>query len=89
MAASLGLGAQQAASGIQHVFGIEAGLGLQVVVITVVTLLAVVSVLRGIDGGVKVISNINMLVAFLLLILVALIGYAVTLGSINNLYGVH
>ncbi|PQJ60802.1 BCCT transporter [Vibrio chagasii] len=82
LATSLGLGAQQAASGIQHVFGLEAGLGLQVVVITVVTLLAVVSVLRGIDGGVKVISNINMLVAFLLLILVALIGYAVTLGSI-------
>ncbi|CAK1812794.1 Glycine betaine transporter 1 [Vibrio crassostreae] len=82
LATSLGLGAQQAASGIQHVFGIEAGLGLQVIVITVVTLLAVVSVLRGIDGGVKVISNINMLVAFLLLILVALIGYAVTLGSI-------
>ncbi|WP_210449744.1 BCCT family transporter [Vibrio crassostreae] len=82
LATSLGLGAQQAASGIQHVFGIEAGLGLQIIVITVVTLLAVVSVLRGIDGGVKVISNINMLVAFLLLILVALIGYAVTLGSI-------
>ena len=82
LATSLGLGAQQAASGIQHVFGIEAGLGLQVIVITVVTLLAVVSVLRGIDGGVKVISNINMLVAFLLLILVAMIGYAVTLGSI-------
>ena len=63
-------------------FGIEAGLTLQVIVISVVTLLAVVSVLRGIDGGVKVISNINMLVAFLLLILVGLIGYAVTLGSI-------
>ncbi|MBS9902363.1 BCCT family transporter [Vibrio alginolyticus] len=82
LATSLGLGAQQAASGIQHVFGFEAGLGLQVIVITAVTLLAVVSVLRGIDGGVKVISNINMLVAFLLLILVALIGYAMTLGSI-------
>ncbi|OBT01264.1 BCCT transporter [Vibrio tasmaniensis] len=86
LATSLGLGAQQAASGIQHVFGIEAGLGLQVIVITVVTLLAVVSVLRGIDGGVKVISNINMLVAFLLLILVALIGYAVSLGSIPTTF---
>ena len=86
LATSLGLGAQQAASGIQHVFGIEAGLGLQVIVITAVTLLAVVSVLRGIDGGVKVISNINMLVAFLLLILVALIGYAVSLGSIPTTF---
>lgn len=76
------LGAQQAASGIHHVFGLDAGLGLQIVVITVVTLLAVVSVIRGIDGGVKVISNINMIVAFLLLILVALIGWAVALGNI-------
>ncbi|MGR5286557.1 BCCT family transporter [Vibrio maritimus] len=84
LATSLGLGAQQAASGIQHVFGIEAGMTLQVIVIAVVTLLAVVSVLRGIDGGVKVMSNINMIVAFLLLILVALIGYAVTFASIPD-----
>jgi BCCT family betaine/carnitine transporter len=84
LATSLGLGAQQAASGIHHVFGIESGLGLQVIVITVVTLLAVVSVLRGIDGGVKVISNINMIVAFLLLILVALIGYAIVVGNIGT-----
>ncbi|MCE9679691.1 BCCT family transporter [Shewanella sp. AS1] len=82
LATSLGLGAQQAASGIHHVFGVDAGMGLQIVVIIAVTLLAVVSVVRGIDGGVKVISNINMIVAFLLLILVAMIGYAVTLGSI-------
>lgn len=82
LATSLGLGAQQAASGIHHVFGIDAGIGLQVTVIVVVTLLATISVIRGIDGGVKVISNINMIVAFLLLILVALIGYAVTFASI-------
>ncbi|GIU17234.1 BCCT family transporter [Shewanella colwelliana] len=84
LATSLGLGAQQAASGIHHVFGIDPGLGLQIVVILAVTMLAVVSVVRGIDGGVKVISNINMLVAFLLLILVAMIGYAISLGSIST-----
>ncbi|MBD0785510.1 BCCT family transporter [Vibrio sp. Y2-5] len=82
LATSLGLGAQQAASGIHHVFGIDAGIGLQVAVIIVVTLLATISVVRGIDGGVKVISNINMVVAFLLLILVALIGYTVTFAAI-------
>ena len=59
-------------------------MGLQVAVITIVTLLAVVSVIRGIDGGVKVISNINMIVAFLLLIMVALIGYAVAFGNIGT-----
>ncbi|HAS6347622.1 TPA: BCCT family transporter [Vibrio vulnificus] len=84
LATSLGLGAQQAASGIHHVFGVEAGLGLQIAVITVVTLLAVVSVVRGIDGGVKVISNINMLVAFALLALVGLIGWAVSVGSVST-----
>jgi len=82
LATSLGLGAQQAASGINHVFGIDGGMGLQVAVILVVTLLAVVSVVRGIDGGVKVISNINMIIAFVLLIFVALVGWAITLGSI-------
>lgn len=86
LATSLGLGAQQAASGIHHVFGVDAGIGLQVIVIVGVTILATISVIRGIDGGVKVISNINMLVALLLLILVALIGYAITLGSIPTTF---
>ncbi len=86
LATSLGLGAQQAASGINHVFGLDGGLGLQIIVISVVTLLAVVSVVRGIDGGVKVISNINMVVALLLLMLVALIGYAVAFGSIPTTF---
>lgn len=86
LATSLGLGAQQAASGIHHVFGLESGMGLQIAVIAVVTLLAVVSVIRGIDGGVKVISNVNMVVAFVLLIMVALIAYAVAFGSIPTTF---
>ena len=84
LATSLGLGAQQAASGIHHVFGLDASMGLQIAVIAGVTLLAIVSVVRGIDGGVKVISNINMVVAFMLLILVAMIGYAVASDTIST-----
>ncbi|SON48835.1 BCCT family transporter [Vibrio tapetis] len=86
LATSLGLGAQQAASGINHVFGIDGGMGLQVAVILVVTLLAVVSVIRGIDGGVKIISNINILIALVLLIFVGLVGWAVSLGSIPTTF---
>nr|WP_303648306.1 BCCT family transporter [Shewanella metallivivens] len=82
LATSLGLGAQQAASGFHHVFGIEAGLTLQVTIIVVVTLLAVISVVRGLEGGVKVISNINMLLAVALLIFVALVTFAVSMGTI-------
>ena len=82
LATSLGLGAQQAASGFQHVFGIEGGLGLQVAIIFIVTLLAVVSVMRGIDGGVKVISNINMFIAIVLVAFVALVSFSVSMGTI-------
>ncbi|WP_137220835.1 BCCT family transporter [Shewanella sp. MEBiC00475] len=82
LATSLGLGAQQAAAGIHHVFGIEADLTLQITIIVVVTMLAVISVVRGLEGGVKVISNINMLLAVALLIFVALVTFAVSMGTI-------
>lgn len=82
LATSLGLGAQQAASGFHHVFAIDAGLPLQLTIILVVTLLAIVSVVRGIEGGVKVISNINMLLAIALVVFVALVTFAVSMGTI-------
>ncbi|MCL1068540.1 BCCT family transporter [Shewanella olleyana] len=82
LATSLGLGAQQAASGFHHIFGIDNSLLLQIVIIFAVTLVAVISVFRGIDGGVKVISNINMLLALVLLVFVALVSFAVAMGTI-------
>ncbi len=87
LATSLGLGAQQAAAGINHVFGIESGIGLQIIVIIGVTALAIISVIRGIEGGVKLLSNVNMLIAFALLILVALLGFAVAMGNIGTTIG--
>jgi BCCT family betaine/carnitine transporter len=82
LATSLGLGAQQAASGFQHVFGIEGDISLQLIIIIGVTLLAIVSVVRGIEGGVKVISNINMLLALALVVFVALVTFAVSMGTV-------
>ncbi|ETX15674.1 BCCT transporter [Roseivivax halodurans JCM 10272] len=71
---SLGLGAQQASSGLHFVFGISEGLNTQIIVIMCVTAIALVSVIRGIDGGVKLLSNINMAFAFILLMFVFLVG---------------
>ncbi|MDF1642002.1 BCCT family transporter [Thalassolituus oleivorans] len=82
LATSLGLGASQAAAGINHVFGIESSIGLQIGVIIGVTLLAIISVVRGLEGGVKLLSNINMLIAFVLLIFVAMVAAAVAFGTI-------
>jgi BCCT family betaine/carnitine transporter len=87
LATSLGLGAQQAAAGINHVFGVESGIGLQIMVIVGVTALAIISVVRGLEGGVKLLSNVNMVIAFALLIAVALLGFAVALGNLPMTIG--
>jgi len=47
-----------------------------------VTCLAALSVVRGLDGGVKILSNINMLIAFVLLVVVASVGFAVAVGNL-------
>ncbi|MEJ2044206.1 MAG: BCCT family transporter [Reinekea sp.] len=82
LATSLGLGAQQAAAGIGHVFGISHGIGLQLIIIVAVTALATLSVVRGLEGGVKLLSNINMVIAFSLLILVALVAISISISTI-------
>lgn len=74
LATSLGFGAQQAASGLNVVFGLPGGLGTQIAIIFLVTLIAIVSVTRGLDGGVKILSNINMSLAFALLMFVLIAG---------------
>jgi len=74
LATSLGFGAQQAAAGLGFLFGLGGGLSTQLTIIGCVTALALVSVLRGIDGGIKLLSNINMGLAFLLLLFVILAG---------------
>ncbi|WP_340271103.1 BCCT family transporter [Sulfitobacter pontiacus] len=74
LATSLGLGATQANAGLNELFGVAVGPTTQVLVITGITAIATVSVLRGLDGGVKVLSEINMGLAFLLLAFVLLVG---------------
>lgn len=83
---SLGLGAQQAASGINYVFGTHGGLGLQFGIIAFVTSIAIFSVIRGIDGGVKLLSNINIVIAFGLLVLVAILGFDVVKHSLPDTF---
>ncbi|WP_420430684.1 BCCT family transporter [Hyphobacterium sp.] len=70
LATSLGLGAQQVASGLDYLFGIEANVLLQIGIIAFITAIAIFSVVRGLDGGVKVLSNINMVLAGLFLLFV-------------------
>lgn len=70
LATSLGFGAQQANAGLEYVYGIPNSINTQVLLITGITAVALVSVVRGLDGGVKVLSEINMLIAAALLVFV-------------------
>ncbi len=84
LATSLGFGAQQATAGIGFVFGMEdlgATATFPVILIAIITALALVSVLRGLDGGVKVLSEVNMVLAILLMVFVILVGPTFTLVS--------
>jgi len=74
LATSLGLGAQQAAKGMSFLFDVDSGLQTQIVIIAAVTAVAIVSVVRGIEGGVKLLSNLNMMLAALLLLFIILAG---------------
>ena len=74
LATSLGFGAQQASAGMNYLFDIGAGTNVQMAIIVGVTAVALVSVLRGLDGGVKILSNINMSLAGILMFFVIFAG---------------
>jgi betaine/carnitine transporter, BCCT family len=56
LATSLGFGASQAAGGLNYLFGIPNTLNTQIGIIVGVTVVALFSVWRGIDGGVKLLQ---------------------------------
>ncbi len=81
LATSLGFGAQQANAGMSYVYGLPNNVTVQVILILAITAVALVSVLRGLDGGVKVLSEINMVVALILLLFVLFTAGAVGILS--------
>ena len=74
LATTIGLGATQAANGLAYLLGWEPSIWMQIALILVMTGMAVISVVRGMDGGVKLLSDINMGFAFALLMFVILAG---------------
>nr|WP_086940873.1 BCCT family transporter [Thaumasiovibrio occultus] len=84
LATSLGYGAQQAATGLDFLFGIPNNNTTQIVLIIIITLFALISVVKGLDGGVKKLSEINMAIAALLLLFVVIMGP--TLGILTGFF---
>ncbi|GGD07295.1 BCCT family transporter [Halopseudomonas salina] len=87
LATSLGLGAEQAAGGIDYLFGITANNTSKVLLIVGITGIALLSVLAGLDKGVKRLSELNLGLAILLLGFIIVVGptLAILTGFFENL----
>ena len=74
LATSLGIGAKQASAGLTHLFGIPGGSTTLVLLIAGITAVALTSIVLGVDKGVKRLSEINMVLAIILLLFVVVMG---------------
>lgn len=96
VATSLGFGVTQINSGLHYLFGIEQSSNVQVILIIFVSALASMSVFLGLDKGVKRLSELNLILALVLLAFVFIAGPSIYLlqttiqnmGSyMSNLFG--
>lgn len=96
VATSLGFGVTQINSGLHYLFGVEQSSQVQVGLIVFVSILASMSVFLGLDKGVKRLSELNLVLALILLTFVFIAGPSIYLlqttiqnmGSyISNLFG--
>lgn len=79
LATSLGLGVMQINSGLNYLFGVPIERVMQVVLIAAITAIATVSVVTGLDRGVRRLSELNLILSVTLLVFVLLAGPTVYL----------
>lgn len=87
LSTSLGVGAQQASAGLDFLFGIPATTGTMIFLIIIITGIAISSVVAGMEKGVKLLSEINMGLALLLLVFIIAVGPTLQIltGVLKNL----
>jgi len=74
VATSLGLGVSQVNAGLNYIFDIPQNTGIQVLLIAIITAIATISVVAGLDAGIRRLSEMNMTIAALLLAFVLIMG---------------
>ncbi|AVQ97869.1 BCCT family transporter [Oceanobacillus sp. M65] len=74
VAATLGFGSGQITGGLSFLFGTPNTFSVQIIVLIVATILFIVSAWSGIGRGIKYLSNINMGLAFVLLLILFIVG---------------
>ncbi|MFP6807878.1 MAG: BCCT family transporter [Pseudomonadales bacterium] len=73
-ATGLGLGTSVVSSAVTRLTNIEDGVGLQFAIISLATFMIGFSVFRGLDKGIKILSNINAVLALILILFVLVVG---------------
>ncbi|MFO7569006.1 MAG: BCCT family transporter, partial [Smithellaceae bacterium] len=79
VATSLGFGAMQVNAGITYLTGAPNSVYVQILLIAIITGFATISVVLGLDGGIRRLSQLNMILAAVLLIFVLIVGPTVYL----------
>jgi choline/glycine/proline betaine transport protein len=74
LATSLGFGAQQVNAGLNYLFQIEISTTVQVIIIFIITIFATLSLVLGLDKGIRVLSEWNMRLGLLLLLFMLIVG---------------
>lgn len=89
LATSLGLGAGQVSAGLHRLFGVPHTTNTQLVLIGIITAAATISLVTGVDKGIKTLSELNLGLAALLMVFVFLVGPTLHLVNafVENLGG--
>ena len=87
LATSLGFGALQFSTGLSEYYGLENATSLQVISIIGITLIATISVVTGLNKGLKYLSNANIIIALIVFAFVLFLGSTVHLidGFVESL----
>ncbi|MCZ4262049.1 BCCT family transporter [Limimaricola sp. G21655-S1] len=71
---SLGLGATQVNAGLNELFGVPNNVVVQILIIAAITGMATLSVVAGLDGGIKRLSNVNIILTLVFLAFMVIVG---------------
>jgi glycine betaine transporter len=90
VATSLGLGTLQIGSGLNFVFGLPSNKAVQLIIVIVITILYIWTAVTGIEKGIKMLADINLVLAFGLLGLAFILGPSVKMiSSLSNGIGMY
>lgn len=74
VATSLGLGVMQINAGLSYLFELPNSIPVQLILIAVITVIATISVVTGVDKGIRRLSELNLIAAVLLMLFVLAVG---------------